>query len=115
MGMYSTIINTSELLGPEFIGNIQTKSFDNMMELYWIAPDGSIYRVDDSETWTLSFEQGKWPRRVPTGQRGRVTPFCYSGIAVVTSVVNGSYHRAGAMFLSGRLVMALPAEELGWS
>lgn len=115
MGLYSTIINASELLGPEFIGNIQTKSFDGLMDLYWIAPDGCIYRVDDDETWTLSFEHGKWPRRVLTGQKGRVTPFYYSGIASVTSLVDGTYRCAMALFLDGKLVMALPEEALEWS
>ena len=53
MGLYSTVLNTCPLLGEEFLGALQTKELESLMDTYWLTTDGCLYLVDDSDTYTL--------------------------------------------------------------
>lgn len=107
MGLFSTVINHCPALGPELIGELQSKSLQSLMDLYWLAPDGTLFRVDEEETYDL-VPSGDSSillpfRRVPTGKRGRVTPYRQSGLVRFVGRFQGEYLEAVAHFKTGQL------------
>lgn len=76
MGMFSTVISSCETL---MLGQLQSKDLESLMDTYWLSPDGYLYRIDDTETWNLTWEpsDSNLPglRTVPTGKRGRLRPY----------------------------------------
>lgn len=113
MGLYSSVINYCPALGPEFMGVLQTKQLDCMMDLYWLAPDGLLYKIDDSSTWTLEPSSvqdwliGLPVRRVSTGAKGRVTPFRKSGVVRFTTDHQGEILETAVHFKVGQLTGVL--------
>lgn len=81
MGMFDTI-RTSYDLGPGFHNrDLQTKDLENLMEFYWIDPNGQLFKVEYSGTqaWEMrSLEESKseWDifKIVPNGTHGKVSP-----------------------------------------
>ena len=85
MGMFDTV-TCSYPLQDEFLNKeLQTKSFDNLLEHYWISTSGELYLVDYYDT----FEYKKDPNSLlgispfPTGKNGKVTPQYYTGESVL--------------------------------
>lgn len=82
MGMFSTVINSCQALGSELTGTLQSKDLESLMDTYWLSPDGQLYLVDDSATWTFR-QDIDWsePSSViggattATGKKGRVRPY----------------------------------------
>jgi hypothetical protein len=86
MGLFSTVINHCPLLGEEFMGELQTKDFECMMETYWLSPDGRLFIIDwkdayrfeenrESKSW---FDKFEWKE---TGGHGRLRPYRRSVVA----------------------------------
>lgn len=82
MGLFSEVINSCETLGPEFIGTLQTKDLESVMDTYWLDPDGQLYLVNTDSTWTIAEDleeiQGTGLlgfKTVPTGKKGRLQPY----------------------------------------
>jgi len=79
--MFDTIKSSYDL-GPGFYNkNLQTKDLDNLMEFYWIDPDGHLFKVEYSGTqaWemkSLEESESKWDifKIVPNGTHGKVSP-----------------------------------------
>lgn len=86
MGLYSTVINSCELLGEELSGSLQTKDLEDCFNLYWIDPAGHLFLIDYSgcselvpkepEDEPMSFFPMKWK---PTGANGRIYPVMARG------------------------------------
>lgn len=102
MGLFSEVINSCQDLGPEFLGVLQTKDLESMMDTYWLAPDGHLYRINDDSTWTLAEDAFE---TIPTGLRGRVEPYRIYGRVRFTD----GPHEAVAWFEDGLLKQVLCA------
>lgn len=113
MGMFSEVINQCPALGDDFIGVLQTKDLESLLDSYWLAPDGGLYRIDDSDTWTLKIddsEVGSWPfiKRLPTGLKGRVKPYRkYGTVRLTARSKSGEYVEAVTWFENGVLKRVL--------
>jgi hypothetical protein len=113
MGMFSEVINQCPTLGGDFSGVLQTKDLECVMDWYWLAPDGGLYRIDDSGTWTLEFEEGRSNpltmfKRVPTGLKGRVRPYRKFGTVRFTArAQSGEYLESVVWFEDGALQRVL--------
>ena len=112
MGLYSTVYNQCQELGPEFIGELQTKDLESIMDSYWLSPDGRLYRIDDDGTWDLERDEEAgnrfFPfRRVPTGKHGKVRPYRKSGVLCLTTHHDGEYMECLVHFKTGMLTGVL--------
>lgn len=113
MGMFSEVINQCSVLGDDFTGVLQTKDLDCLMDLYWLAPDGSLYRIDDGGTWTLELDEPKATglpmfKTVPTGLKGRIKPYRKFGtVRLTTRAESGKYVETVAWFEDGVLQRVL--------
>jgi len=113
MGLYSTVFNTCPLLGEEFLGELQTKELESLMDTYWLTTDGCLYLIDDSGTYTLersgyvaigadnislpSFDAK------PTGRNGRLKPYRRTGVVRFTASYKGEVLETVTFFRDGRL------------
>jgi hypothetical protein len=86
MGAFSTVINLFENLGPDFVGNLQTKDFDCIYDTYLITKDGSTYRIC-------------CPLFI--GGRGAVRPYLMSG---GIKVINKNLQEKYICLIEGRLI-----------
>lgn len=110
MGLYSIVLNTCPDLGPEFLGELQTKELESLMDTYWLATDGSLFRVDDGDTYDLElieYKEGEFPfphfKSIPTGKHGRLKPYRKSGILRFTARYQGETLEAVTYFKAGKL------------
>ena len=113
MGLYSIVLNTCPNLGKEFLGELQTKELESLMDTYWLTTDGCLYLIDDSNTYTLE-PSGDTPvgtgwlslplyHAEPTGRRGRLTPYRKTGVIRFTASSEGQVLEAVTFFRDGRL------------
>lgn len=92
MGLFSSVVNFCDVLGKEdFIGTIQTKDLESWAYLYWLTPDGHLYRVIVPE------------RGSGAVSRGRVTPYRKSGIVTFTAYSRGKLSSVSVHFKTGEL------------
>jgi hypothetical protein len=110
LGLYSTVLNTCPDLGPEFLGELQTKELESLMDTYWLATDGCLYRVEDGDAYDLELvehEAGDFPfphfKPVPTGRHGRLKPYRKSGTIRFTALHQGQTLEAVTYFKVGKL------------
>lgn len=110
LGLYSTVLNTCPDLGVEFLGELQTKELESLMDTYWLATDGCLYRVEDSSTYDLEpveRGEGDFPfpyfKAVPTGKHGRLKPYRKSGTIRFTAHYQGEILEAVTYFKVGKL------------
>lgn len=95
MGIYYEIINCCKDLGQEYVGYLQTKDFDGCFDLFWISPDGCLFKVD--------FPIVRWygaAAKESEPEHGRVTPFRFTGLVSIS----GKNCRRPIWFIRGRLV-----------
>lgn len=116
MGLFSTVINHCPIMGPEFMGELQTKQLRSLMDLYWLAPDGVLYYIDTDEAFDLieipeeerQSDRLRMPfRYAPNGKHGRVRPCRKSGLVKFTAPHRDRYLEAVAHFKAGQLTAAL--------
>lgn len=113
MGMFSEVINQCSMLGDDFIGVLQTKDLECLMDSYWLAPDGRLYRIDDSGTWILKsgdFQVDGLPmfKCIPTGEKGHIRPYRKYGVVRFTArAQSGDYVEAVTWFDNGVLERVL--------
>lgn len=86
MGLFSTVINHCPLLGEGLMGELQTKDLENLMDYYWLSPDGHLYLIDLADCFELNVnsQADKWNEKFcyeKTGKRGRVKPYKRTFIA----------------------------------
>jgi hypothetical protein len=101
-------------MGPEFLGALQTKDLESLMDTYWLSTDGLLYRIDDSEAYDLEpieeSERSWWGPRFrtkPSGKRGKVRPYRKSGVVRFTVEHDGQYLEAVVHFKYGELSSVL--------
>lgn len=90
MGMFDTIYNNFDI-GPGFTNReLQTKAFESFMGYFWLDPLGQLYEIDYTATHDFIEEpdaDSKHPwlkyKWVPNGNRGKIKPVDYWGLAVV--------------------------------
>lgn len=86
MGMFDTISSSLEIYGGPWDQDLQTKSFDSLMDHYWISPSGELFQIDYSWThdWIevpLEERRGLFGRyrTIANGNHGRVYPVDHWG------------------------------------
>lgn len=112
MGLYSIVFNQCKELGDEFIGELQTKDLESILDNYWLSPSGHLYRIDDGDTYDLepAENQGKlipYFKRVPTGNRGKVRPYRKSGVLRLVTNHRGECRECLVHFKTGMLTGVL--------
>lgn len=115
MGLFSTVINSCEELGPGFMGELQTKDLDCVMDHYWLSPAGTLFRIDDERAWTLQEDDespllpilGHGLKVVPTGLRGAVKPYRKSGVVRLVGGRQGEAVECLVHFKTGMLTGVL--------
>jgi hypothetical protein len=116
MGMFSTIINHCPDLGDDFMGQLQTKDLENMLDYYWLAPDGCLFMIDTGPCFSLEEnpDSTKWYDRFqwqPTGLNGRLKPYRRSFVArMYPSRDIQDWKEVNAFFKMGKLNAILPME-----
>jgi len=107
VGMYSEVINSCDALVKDLTGYLQTKDLESVFDLYWVAKDGTLYRIHwpPSPLVTVSsvfFQAGSFSRR------GAVRPYRLTGcINVIGGSPSGLEPRRGFLcFKQGRLTYA---------
>jgi hypothetical protein len=113
MGMYSTIYNTSHAFGPQFLGELQTKDLDCVMDEYWLSPNGELYHIDTVETHEpqINPDSKNWVdclMWVPTGRHGSIRPCLVTNVLRMYGSPTGKFVETFAYFRDGRLVEVLP-------
>jgi hypothetical protein len=111
MGLFSEVINSCEQLGDDMLGVLQTKELECVMDTYWLSPDGRLYLIDDSQTWSLELTDAPWPdnvKKVKTGARGKIKPYPVNGAIRFTGPGHGdNYREVVAWFRGGQLKQVL--------
>lgn len=116
MGLFSTVINQCPVLGPDFIGELQTKDLENVLDYYWLSPDGCLFLIDFSKSFQLQDDpQAKvWYERFtmePTGEKGRLRPYRRSFVArMYPAKASTEWKEVSAFFKMGKLNCVLPVE-----
>lgn len=113
MGLYSIVLNTCPRLGEEFLGELQTKELESLMDTYWLTTDGCLYLIDDSDTYTLEpsgfcsaeTKDPSFPlyHTKLTGRRGRLKPYRRTGVIRFTASSKGQVLEVVTFFRDGRL------------
>lgn len=56
MGLYSEVINHCPSMGTAFLGVLQTKDLESILDTYWLTFDGVLHKIkDDFNVKSLSF------------------------------------------------------------
>jgi hypothetical protein len=120
MGLFSTVYNQCPLLGEDFLGELQTKDLENVMDHYWLSPDGHLYLVDwggsfemvenaNSKAW---YDRFKWE---PTGRKGRLKPYRRSVIArMYPASTSREWKEVYVFFKAGEFNAVLPIQEANY-
>jgi hypothetical protein len=100
------------MLGRDFLGVLQTKSIDCLMETYWLSVDGCLYLVDMSSNYKDDMICDISPQLDPArgGARGRLRPCDFSGVARFTALRSPDMLEASVYFKEGRLELVISME-----
>ena len=85
MGLYSEVINLCPWMGSRFIGLLQTKNLECILDQYFLAKDGTFYRIYNPVN----------------SENGLVKPY---RITLCIDVVNSHFDRATLCLKDGVLV-----------
>lgn len=112
MGLYSTVFNQCKELGEEFLGELQTKDLECMLDSYWLSPTGCLYRIDESDAYDLVPEADPENRLLPyqwvrNSRNGRVSPYRKSGVLCFSAHHQGEYLECLTHFKTGMLTGVL--------
>jgi hypothetical protein len=97
MGLFSEVFNSCPLLGEEFLGSLQTKDFDCILDRYWISPNGEVFKIDGS----FDFESKLWYDLV-------VRPYLKTVVARLYTIRNDNFFEISALFRLGKLIEVVP-------
>jgi hypothetical protein len=80
MGLFSTVYNQCQMLGDEFIGELQTKDLENALDSYWLSPGGDLFMLDWKDCFWMELNEKaeKWHEKIvykTTGKKGRIIPY----------------------------------------
>jgi hypothetical protein len=103
MGLFSTIYSSYRLEPSLCDGFFQTKDLTNLLDEYWLSPDGELFRISFPYKLNLS---GKIAR-------GRVEPFDLDGSITVISLDNQANDRQQWTFSGGKLSEVLILDRVG--
>jgi hypothetical protein len=110
MGLFSVVINSSNILGSEFAGSLQTKELESLMDYYWLSPTGQLFRIDYGDSYELEFERDESgflaPNKKSTGKNGRIRPYRMHGLVRFTTTQDEALE-AVTWFSSGILQQVL--------
>lgn len=98
MGLYSEVFNSFEEFGSHMIGVLQTKDLESMLDCYWLAPDGKLYKVGNDPCFTMKQDIA------PAPKRQRVAPYHYTGALNMYGVRNGVFREVTCLMDEGRIV-----------
>ena len=112
LGLYSEVINHCPMLGRDFLGVLQTKSIDCLMETYWLSVDGCLYLVDMSSNYKDDMICDISPQldHARRGARGRLRPCDFSGVVRFTALRSPDMLEASVYFKEGRLELVISME-----
>lgn len=119
MGMFSTVLNSCEKIGPDMLGELQTKDFENVMDYYWLDPNGCLFLLDYSNCFDLEVDKDScswlnFLKYEPTGVRGKIKPYRRTLIARLYTA-NGGWKEVHALFELGRFHSIIPDEDVYYS
>ena len=100
------------MLGRDFLGVLQTKSIDCLMETYWLSVDGCLYLVDMSSNYKDDMICDMPPQldHARGGARGRLRPCDFSGVVRFTALRSPDMLEASVYFKEGRLELVISME-----
>lgn len=80
MGMFDYVRSDYKIFGGKTDQDLQSKSFECMLETVYISPAGELFRCNIGSTFRLeTAEEMPFLRTIPTGDHGRVealTTYC---------------------------------------
>lgn len=121
MGLFSTVYNQCPLIGEEFLGELQTKDLENVLDHYWLSPAGHLYLIDWSKSFEMveNEESAAWYDRFKwelTGKRGRLRPYRRSVIVRLYPATNrNEWKEVYVFFKMGEFNAVLPVQEACYS
>lgn len=94
MGMFDSLKSSYNLGSwhqPEM--RLQTKSLENLLNFYWISPNGELFFVDERPCFEIVPDDSKFGLSwEPTGKNGMVTPVKHYGwVTVYPEKWDGGY------------------------
>lgn len=112
MGLYSIIYSSYEALGPDFLGDFQTKDLESLLDEYWLSPAGELFFIDYKDCFTAS------PQRFPknfldvvdwqsTGVNARMKPVSYTGALTMYKTSNQEWIETELAFENGKVSLVL--------
>lgn len=99
MGLFSEVFNSCPVLGDDFLGSLQTKDFECMMDRYWISPAGEVFKIDGQ----FDFDSKSWYNLA-------VKPYLKTVIARLYTIKNNKFIEVHALFRLGKLIEVVPQE-----
>ena len=106
MGLFSTVYNSCEAFGPDFLGELQTKDLECLMDYYWISPRGDGYGAFEEGLQ----EDGFHRRRV--GCKVALRPYYATVLVRLYGIKDSRFVEASGFFRLGRLTQVIPIKEL---
>ena len=77
------VYNNYFSLGPDFDGELRTRSLHDCGDIFWISPAGEIYNYDDYECWEYKRDgPARWAK-LSTGKNVRLRAKHFSGYITV--------------------------------
>lgn len=113
MGMFDYVRSDYKIFGDQRDRDLQTKSFNNVLETIYIDPTGQLYRIDYSkcieyETSDLS----PFLIEKKTGKKGRVIPLRdFSGIMKVSALDKDNKYYSTAIEIKNGKILNIYSEE----
>lgn len=118
MGLFSTVINQCPVLGEEFMGELQTKDFECLMDTYWLSPSGRLFKIEwagayefeENPESTRWYDKFQWKK---TGKHGKLKPYRRSVVARFYPACGaGDWKEIHVFFQGGVLKSVLPIDEV---
>jgi hypothetical protein len=97
MGLFSEVFNSCPILGEEFLGSLQTKDFDCILDRYWISPNGEVFKIDGR----FDIESKTWYDFV-------VRPYNATVVARLYTIKDDKFIETFALFRLGKLIEVVP-------
>lgn len=112
MGLYSTIYSSFDRLGPNSIGEFQTKNLESLMDEYWLSPKGELFFLNYADCYQITIND--YPKNFldhiryeSTGSHARMEPYNYNGMLTMYRSCNNQWIEADLYFQNGIVSLVL--------
>lgn len=111
MGLFSTVYNSCDLFGPDFLGDLQTKDLECLMDYYWISPRGELFKVDGYGVFDEGSPGGGF-RRLRTSCNVVLRPYYTTALVRLYGMKQSDFIETAGFFKLGKLTQVIPVKEL---